>query len=103
MFEYKGEITPKVKKLLNNNIIMLGWNEPNITNVIINKICPNCNNKLLYADRWYDKERIVIFKRLCPTCRRIFVLSGYFKRYYKVKDYFINKFRMNVFNKKMNS
>lgn len=97
MFKYIGEITPEVEKLLKESIVTLKWEDQDIVSIIINRICPNCNNNLLFADRWYDIEQIVIFKRLCPSCRQLFTLSGYFKNYNKAKEYFINKFRMHSY------
>lgn len=70
--------------------------------MIFNKVCPDCNNRLVHADIWYDIKQIVIFKRQCIYCRRIFVLFGYFHNYNEVKQYFINEFRMETYNKKEN-
>lgn len=99
MFKYHGKSTPEVEKLLKESIITLEWKDFTITNVIFNKVCPDCMNKLVYADTWYDSERVVIFKRLCIKCKKIFILSGCFPNNYReVKEYFINKFRMTTYS-----
>lgn len=94
MFKYNGERTAEVEKLLNESIITLEWDNPELKNIIISKKCPTCGNNLLYADRWYTLQQVVIFKRLCTSCKQSFTLSGYFEDYYNAKDYFISMFRM---------
>jgi len=100
-FHYKGVFTEKVKELLNNSNILLKWNNSSLDYIIFNKICPECNGKLLYADRWFDRHRIVIFKRLCPTCRRTFTLAGSLENYDETKEYFIRRFRLKEYKKKV--
>ncbi len=101
MLKYIGLINPEVKKLIHKSIILLKWDNPKLENIIFNKKCPRCNNKLLFADRWFDNEYSVIFKRLCPYCKQFYILAGYFKDYEQVKDYFINKFQLNKYNRKL--
>jgi len=99
MFKYIGEKTIEVEKLLKESIVTLEWDNQNLKYIIIDKMCPDCNSKLLFADRWYDLEQVVIFKRLCPSCRQLFILSGYFKNYNKAKEHYINRFRMHSHHK----
>lgn len=100
-FQHKGIINEITKKLLKESIVMLKWDNPALETIILHKKCPKCNNKLLFGDRWYENEKCVIFKRLCPYCKQLYILAGYFQDYNNAKDYFISKFRMNMYNEKL--
>lgn len=97
---YKGRVTKDAVKCFKEDMITLKWDNPNLETIIVERICPKCENKLFFADKWYDKEKVVVFKRLCVRCRRVYVLVGYFDEYRNAKEYFINIFRMNAYNKK---
>lgn len=99
-FRYSGKITKEALKCFKDDMITLKWDNPNLEIIIFGHTCPNCNNKLYFADKWYDKEHVVVFKRLCAKCRKAYVLAGYFDKYIEAKEYFINTFRMNAYDKK---
>ena len=99
--KYVGEITKESIKLLKEGITVLKWGNPNLKMIIFERICPNskCGSNLYFADRWYDKEQIVVFIRLCTRCRKVYSLCGHFKKYHDAKEYFIGLFRINKLNK----
>ena len=98
-FKFKGIINEDVQKLVKESVLFLKWNSPNIKRIIIRKKCQNCGNDLMFVDKHYDTEKILIFIRICLRCKRLYILSGYFENYTKVKDYFINLFRMEMYKK----
>ena len=91
-FKYIGIITKTSIQCVKKSIILLKWDSPHIRAIIVEKICPKCNSKLYFADTWYNDVQIAVFKRMCPTCRRIYFLTGFFKSYTMARKYFIDLF-----------